>query len=404
MPTSNPVRVEPWPSWPQHGAVEVDALRKVAESGQWNGVDAPAVVDFERDFAAFLEADQVITCTNGTVSLEIAMSALGIGSGDEVIVPPYTFLATASAVLKVNALPVFADIDPDTYCIDPDAVATAIGPRTRAVIAVHFAGHPADLDRLGAICRRQGIALIEDAAHAHGARWNEQPVGTFGEFGSWSFQGSKNLTGGEGGALTTDDDSLAARARELRNCGRRAGKDWYDHFSLGGNWRLTAFQAAVLSAGLARLPNQIARREASAAVLDRELASLPGIAPLARDPRASLHAYHLYAFRYRAEEFGGPALAEFCARLQAHGIPATPGYPRPLPAQPLFSDLAFDVAATGWRPEYEPTRFAQAELPVCQRACAETVWLPHNLLLADPEEMQDVVTAMAEVREAVRIA
>ncbi|WP_084959178.1 DegT/DnrJ/EryC1/StrS family aminotransferase [Thermoactinospora rubra] len=404
MPTSNPVRARPWPSWPRHDAAEAEALRRVVESGEWNGVDAPAVLAFERAYAEFLGAEHVVTCTNGTVSLEIAMAALGIGSGDEVIVPPYTFLATASAVLKVNALPVFADIDPDTYCIDPDAVEAAIGPNTTAVIAVHFAGHPADLDRLRDICSRHGLALIEDSAHAHGASWKGQAVGTFGEFGSWSFQGSKNLTGGEGGALSTGDARLAATARELRNCGRRPGFGWYDHFSLGGNWRLTAFQAAVLSAGLARLPEQIARREACAELLDRELAELPGIVPLARDPRTTAHAHHLYAFRYRAEEFGGPPLPEFCQALQEHGIPATPGYPRPLPRQPLFAERNFDVAATGWRPEHVPTRYAELDLPVCERACAETVWLPHNLLLAEPEEMWDVVTAVALVRKAKRTA
>ncbi|WP_219509687.1 DegT/DnrJ/EryC1/StrS family aminotransferase [Nonomuraea ceibae] len=395
MPTSNPVRVKPWPSWPLHDTAEAEALRQVVESGEWNGVDASAVLAFERAYAGFLDAEHVITCTNGTVSLEIAMTAMGIGSGDEVIVPPYTFLATASAVLKVNALPVFADIDPGTYNLDPDAVVAAIGPRTSAVIAVHFAGQPADLDRLRDICARQGLALIEDSAHAHGAAWNGQLVGTFGQFGSWSFQGSKNLTGGEGGALSTDDALLAATARELRNCGRRPGFDWYDHFSLGGNWRLTAFQAAVLSAGLARLPEQLARREACAEVLDRELAALPGIAPLARDARTTVHAHHLYAFRYRPEESGGPPLEEFCTALQRLGVPATPGYPRPLPRQPLFAERNFDVKATAWRPEHQPTRYDELNLPVCERACAETVWLPHNLLLADPEEMWDVVNAVA---------
>ncbi|HEY8373638.1 MAG TPA: DegT/DnrJ/EryC1/StrS family aminotransferase [Pseudonocardiaceae bacterium] len=397
-----PVRSKPWPAWPQHSAADGEALLKVLDSGAWNGVDAPAVVEFERAWGGYLDAQHVITCVNGTVSLEIALSALGVGHGDEVIVPPYTFLATASAVLNVNALPVFVDIDPDTYCLDPAAVEAAITPRTAAVIVVHLGGHPADLDRLTEICTRHGIPLIEDAAHAHGARWRDRPVGTFGAYGSWSFQGSKNLTSGEGGALSTNDEALATAARELRNCGRRVGGAWYEHFRLGGNWRLTAFQAALLSVGLTRLPEQVERREAAAAVLDTELARIEGIRPLRRDPRATVHAHHLYLFRYDAEAFGGLSLDDFCTALQREGIPATPGYPCPLNEQPVFAEQQFDTAATGWNPDHPATRFDRLDLPVTRRACAETVWLPHNVLLAPAEEMADVVAAVEKVQRAQR--
>ncbi|MGH8939281.1 MAG: DegT/DnrJ/EryC1/StrS family aminotransferase, partial [Actinomycetes bacterium] len=186
----------------------MSATSAVLLSGEWGGVDAPAVREFEALFARSCGARHAASISNGTISLEIALRALGVGHGDEVIVPPYTFLATASAVLGVNALPVFADIDPDTYCLDPQAVAAAIGPRTRAVIVVHLGGHPADLDALRDVCSRHDLPLIEDAAHAHGARWRGRHVGTFGVFGSWSFQGSKNLTCGEGGMLTTEDAAL----------------------------------------------------------------------------------------------------------------------------------------------------------------------------------------------------
>ncbi|MGW5198603.1 DegT/DnrJ/EryC1/StrS family aminotransferase [Streptomyces spiralis] len=393
-----PVRIRPWPEWPIPDAGGRARLLEALDSGEWNGVAAPAVVEFEAEFGRYQNAGHTVTCVNGTVSLEIALSALGVGSGDEVIVPPYTFLATATAVLGVNALPVFADIDPETYCLDPDAVEAAIGPRTAAVICVHLGGHPADLDRLTDICERHGVALIEDAAHAHGARWRDQPVGTFGQYGSWSFQGSKNLTAGEGGALTTNDDALAVAAREIRNCGRAEGGAWYDHHRFGGNWRLTAFQAALLSAGLERLPRQVARREECAAHLDQHLAGIEGIRPLRRDPRATTHAHHLYLFRYDAEAFGGLPLDAFTQALRHEGIPAMTGYPRPLNRQPLFAERRFDQRATGWRPEYPPTRFDRLDLPVCERACGETVWLPHHVLLAPPGEMSDVVEAVDVVR------
>ncbi|AIJ26229.1 MULTISPECIES: DegT/DnrJ/EryC1/StrS family aminotransferase [Amycolatopsis methanolica group] len=395
--TAAPVRVAPWPRWPEHGEPERRRLAEVLDGGMWNGIDAPAVTAFEREFAERLATRHVITCANGTVSLEIALAALGIGAGDEVIVPPYTFLATASAVLGLNALPVFADITPDTYCIDPAAVEAAIGPRTRAVIAVHLAGHPADLDALGEICTRHGIALIEDAAHAHGSSWRDRPVGGFGAFGSWSFQGSKNLTSGEGGALSANDDELAGIARELRNCGRVEGGAWYDHQRFGGNWRITAFQAALLSAGLERLPAQFARREACAARLDAELSDVDGIRPLARDPRATGHAHHLYLFRYSPSAFGGRSVEEFCAALRRHGIPASRGYPLPLYRQPVFARQRFDLLATGWDPGHPPTRYDRIDLPVCERACAESVWLPHHVLLAEPDEMADVATAIRTV-------
>lgn len=396
-----PVRTEPWPAWPVADDTDAEAVRQVIEGGVWNGVDAPAVVEFERQYADFAGSAYAITCTNGSVSLELALQALGVGAGDEVIVPPYTFMATATAVLGVNALPVFADIEPDAYCLDPDAVAAAITPRTAAVIVVHLGGHPADVDRLTELCQARGIALIEDAAHAHGARWRHRPVGTFGAYGSWSFQGSKNLTAGEGGALTTDDATLAGRVRELRNCGRPEDGPWYEHVSLGGNWRLTAMQAALLTGGLRRLPAQLTRREEGAAYLDGTFALLDGISPLPRDPRVDVHAHHLYLFRYDADAFGGLSRAQFCAALGREGIPASPGYPVPLNRQPLFAEHRFDHRATGWDPDYGPTRYDRLALPVAERACAETVWLPHHLLLAPVGQLADVPTAIELVRDDV---
>lgn len=400
--TDAPVRTAPWPTWPQWDESDVALVRAAVDSGEWGGVDAPAVLEFEAAWSRFTDARHTRTCSNGTVSLRIALRALGVGSGDEVIVPPYTFLATATAVLEVSALPIFADIDPDTYCIDPDAVMAAITPRTKAVIVVHLAGHPADLDRLAAICREHGLALIEDAAQAHGAAWDGRPVGGFGAFGSWSFQGSKNLTSGEGGALTTDDAELAGLADSYRNCGRVPEGQWYEHHLLGENHRLTAIQAALLNAGLARLPAQIERREAAAAVLDEELARIEGIRPMRRDPKATVHGHHLYQFRYDDKAFGGLSRTEFVAALQAEGIPASPGYPVPLYRQPVLAARHFDLRATSWRSDEPTTWYDELHLPVCERACAETVWLPHALLLAPPEEMADVVEAVRRVQARVR--
>ncbi|HZC27337.1 MAG TPA: DegT/DnrJ/EryC1/StrS family aminotransferase [Actinopolymorphaceae bacterium] len=402
MSRYEPLRIRPWPAWPVWGQAERDAVDAVVTSGVWGGVNAPVVREFEHAWSEFLGVRETRTCSNGTISLQIALRALGIGAGDEVIVPPYTFAATATAVLEENALPVFADIDAGTHCLDPDAVESAVTERTRAVIAVHLGGHPADLDKLDAVCRRHDLALIEDAAQAHGAEWNGRRVGGFGAFGSWSFQASKNLTSGEGGALTTNDPELADLADSLRNCGRTPNGEWYEHHRLGENHRLTAIQAALLQAGLGRLPDQIRQREESAAVLDRELARLDGIEPMHRDPRATAHAYHLYQFRYEPAAFGGLPRDSFANALKKEGIPASVGYSIPLYRQPIFANAAFDHRATGWSPTDSRTRYGDLHLPACERACATTVWLPQALLLAGADEMCDVVAAVEKVQRGQR--
>ena len=396
----SPVRTTPWPTWPEYGAEEVRLLRAAVDRGIGAAADGPLKVEFERRWAEFTACRHALGVTNGTVTLEIALRALGIGAGDEVIVPPYTFAATATAVLTAGALPVFADIEPDTYNIDPDAVEASVTRRTRAVIAVHLGGAPADLDALTVLCARHGIALIEDAAHAHGAVWSGRPVGGFGAFGSWSFQASKNLSAGEGGALTTDDPELAEAAWVRHNCGRRRGEPWYRHFELGENHRLTEWAAAVLLAGLERLPDQVARREACASYLDAELSTVEGLRPLARDPRVDTHAHHLYLFRYDPGGFGGLDRDAFVAAMNHHGIPASAGYPEPLYRQPVFAQARFDHRATGWSAGNPATSYGDLHLPACERACTSTVWLPHSLLLADPAEMADVVTAVREVQRA----
>ena len=397
-----PVRREPFPSWPVWDEHERNGLLEVLDQGIWSNGAGPKVSELEATFAAFHDAAFGIAAPNGTISLEIAMAALGIGSGDEVIVPPYTFYASASAVLKMNALPIFVDISLDSYCIDPDAVEAAITPRTRAVIPVHLGGHPADMDRLLEIKRKHGIAIIEDAAHAHGSSWNGRKVGAIGDFGAWSFQASKNMTAGEGGMLTTNDPELAERARSFHDCGRVAGGKWYEHAILGGNYRLTEFQSVLLLAQLARLPEHIERREQSAAYLDRELSRFDGIRPLPRDPRVTAHAYHLYVFRFIEDDFGAISRDDFVAAMRAEGIPASTGYPIPLNCQPVFTNRAFDTRATNYDPNYAPTQFERLELPACLRACAETVWLMPNMLLGSSSDMEDIVTAVHKIHDVAQ--
>jgi dTDP-4-amino-4,6-dideoxygalactose transaminase len=269
-------RTEPWPSWPVIDDSDRQALIDVLESGVW-GVGGPQVGAMEREFAEFHDAKHAVATTSGTVALELALRAAEIGPGCEVIVPPYTFIATANAPIMVGAIPVFADIDPDTYCLDPAAAEAAITPSTRAIIGVHIAGSPCDMDALKAVADEHDLVFIEDAAQAHGAEWRGTKVGAIGHLGAFSFQSSKNVCAGEGGVVTTNDDELAARAWSIHNVGRVPEGQWYDHRVLGANLRITGFQAALIRCGLKRLPALMDRRDECGFYLQERLDEIPGI-------------------------------------------------------------------------------------------------------------------------------
>ena len=213
-------------------------------------------LEFEKAFAAYHGARHGIAVTNGTAALEVAMAALNIGPGDEVIVPDFTFVATASAVLFANALPVMVDVDPESHCLDPVLTEAAITSKTKVIIAVNMGGHPADLDALSELARRHGIHLIEDSAHAHGSEWRGKKIGTFGTAATFSFQSSKLMTAGEGGIIISSDDAFERQARSVHDCGRMPGEWFYSHFIYGSNYRLSEWQGAILNVQLGRLAGQ----------------------------------------------------------------------------------------------------------------------------------------------------
>lgn len=334
-----------------------------------------------------------IAVVNGTVALRIALLAAGIRADDEVVVPPYTFVSTASAVIESNAVPVFADIDPHTFNLDPAAVRGALTPRTRAIIPVHFAGQPADMDALTSIAREHGLSVIEDAAHAHGAKYRGRPAGSLGHAAAFSFQSSKNLTAGEGGAITTNDEGLAAACRSIHNCGRAPGRPWYEHHVISGNYRLGEFQGAVLNAQLDRLDEQTETRDRNGRYLASRLADLPGIHPQLRTADCTRHSYHLFMLRFDADAFGAPRAAVL-AGLDAEGIPCSGGYAFPLPDQPLFRDLAFGPYAPAAR---ERRDYRERRCPVSEAICGESVWLEQSLLLGPRDDMDDIVRAFQKV-------
>lgn len=387
------VKQNPWPAWPVWDEQEEQALLRVLRSGTWGSVtpctEAPA---FAEEFARFHEARYGVCNTNGTASLEIALRAAGVRLGDEVIVPPYTFIATATAVIMAGGVPVFADIEPDTYNLDPKAAEAAITPRTRGIIAVHLAGCPADLEAFTDLARKHDLFLIEDCAQAHAAEWKGRKVGAIGDMGCFSFQASKNINAGEGGMVTTDRDDLYARAWSIVNVGRVPEGEFYEHHLLGSNYRMTEFQAALLRVQLTRLPEQARRRWENGRYLNQELARIPGIRPMRIDDRVTMHAFHLYMFRFDGAQFGRMTRGEFISALSAEGVPCSAGY------VPLYRNPVFHNASNFPGREVD---YARTRCPVAERICAdEAVWLTQNLLLGSREDMDDIAEAVAKIRQA----
>ena len=375
-----PVRQKPFARYPVFDERELLALREVLESGIWGGYN-PKVKEFEQAFADFHQARFGITAANGTVTLETALSAAGIGPGDEVIVPPISFIATATAVLRIGATPVFADIDQATYNLDPSRVEEALTERTRAIIPVHFAGQPADMDALMSMAERRGLIVIEDCAHAHGATWRGKSIGSFGHFGSFSFQASKNLTAGEGGFLTTNNEELAEIARSICNQGRRNGGGWFEHVRLGTNYRLTGWQAAILLTQLSRLPEQIERRNENARFLNEQLSGINLISLPFVDERVTCHSYYLYMIRLNLDRFPGITKDNFVRALTAEGIPTSPGYPYPLYKNQVFNDY----------------KHIRNDCPAAEKMCSNSFWLSHEIMLSQPDSLNDVFSAIEKI-------
>lgn len=390
-----PVRSKPWPRWPVFDETEIEAVAEVVRSGKWFSHGGTKVATFAERFAALQNARFAAPLTNGTQAIEIALRAVGVKAGDEVIVPPYTFIASASAIVAVNAVPVFVDIDPETYNLDPACVEAAITDRTSAILAVHIAGCPADLDALGEIARRRGLKLVEDAAQAVGAEWKGRRVGAIGDAGTFSFQASKNLNAGEGGVVVTDQEAVYDAAWSLINVGRVRDGAWYQHEWMSGNYRMSEWQGAILLTQMARLEEQTERRNRNALYLAERLSAIPGIAPLKRDERVTRHAYHLFIFRYDGAAFGGRSRQEFLQALAAEGIPCSAGY------VPLYGQKAFRINSETHPFPAQRVDYSQVHCPVTERVCAEeAIWMGQSILLAEREDMDDIVEAVAKIQRA----
>ncbi len=385
--------------WPVFDETEIKAVADVVRSGKWGNPDCGDIVKaFEDEFAAFCGTKYALTCVNGSVALRLALIACGVRPGDEVIIPPYTFIATSTIVLEANCVPVFVDIDPDTYNLDPEKIEAAITKRTRAIIPVHFAGQACDMDKIMAIAKKHNLKVIEDACHGHGAEYKGKKLGSIGDAGCFSFQSSKNLTCGEGGMVITNDERLYDMMNSLRNVGRVKGGQWYEHHNLGCNYRMTQLQVILLVNQLKRLKEQTLRRHENGTYLNSLLEKIDGIIPLSRGKGETLHSYHIYIFKYDKSKFNNLPKVEFSQMLAAEGVPCFMGYPQPLYKQPLFQEKNFMCYAIP-----EDVSYKDVFCPVTEKACCEeAVWIMQHAMLGPKEDMDRFAEAIIKIQKAVK--
>jgi dTDP-4-amino-4,6-dideoxygalactose transaminase len=395
-----PVRREPFPRWPVTDAREEQALTDVIRSGEWFRVGGRQVERFEAEYAKLTGSPHCLATANGTSALLTSLHALGVGPGDEVIVPPYTFVATVNVVLLLHALPVFVDSDIETSQIDARKVGAAITERTRAIVPVHLGGAVADLDTILEAARGRGVPVVEDACQAHLAEWRGRKVGTYGKTGCFSFQASKNLNAGEGGAILTADPDLLEACYEFHNNsrGRTQRGASFSYRMSGANLRMTEFQGAILLAQMTRLEEQAATRDRNAAYLTRLLADIPGITPARMYEGCTRNAYHLYMFRYDPRPFAGLPRADFLKALRAEGVPASGGY-SPLNKEPFLEET---LAGRGYRRIYSREQLAELrernECPQNDRLCGEAVWLTQTMLLGPRQDMDQIADAVRKIQ------
>ena len=406
-------KAKPWPKWPLWDEKEEQGLLEVLKSGVWS-YNGPKESEFNKAFAKFIGTEYALSVANGTVSLQLALEACDIGWGDEVIVPGLTWQATAAAALDVNAVPVLVDVNEENWCIDPAEVEKAISPRTKAIIPVHLYGSFADMDAIMEIAKKHNLRVIEDSAHKQGGEWNGKKAGSIGDIGSFSFQLSKLMTAGEGGALTTSNPQLYEKLDALRNCGRRPVNEQFADKGTGiygdegnliqsGNYRITDFQAALLIEALKRLPEQNRIRDENAKYINSLLAELPGIKPMRVDKRETMGAYYNFSFRYNKDEFKGLDVVKFREALGKElGCPVESSY------EPLNACALYTPHTKPWRhklneehwKEIDPVRF---NLPVCHRIYEEeSVCFHHSILMGTKTDMDLIIKAIEKIYDNVQ--
>ncbi len=390
------VRARPWPAWPVATEEDIAAVAEVLRSGKWNRWRSDRVEALEAALRESTGAAHVVALASGTAGLEVALKAAGVRPGDEVIVPAYTYIATATAVLQVGGVPVFADIIPETENVDPDSMESLVTERTRALLPVHVSGLPCDMAAILGVAERHSLRVIEDTAQGIGGMWNGRRLGTIGDAGAYSFQASKNLPGGEGGAVVTNDPEIAERAFMLMHI---------NYETLGWNYRLPAMTAALTLSQLERLPALQARRQANAAFLREALAAIPGMAPTRVDSFVTADGLHGLGVRFISAEFSTHAPVSrdaFAQALHAEGIPCALGYGAPVYKSPLFQEaharMRYQCPVACDHPAMANMDYANLHLPNVERLCAEeALRFNQPMLLGTQKDMQDIVDSVSKI-------
>lgn len=395
-----PVHTGGWQKWPVWRGDWEPKMLEVLRSCKWYRPAGPNVYGFEQDYAKLLGARRCLATASGTTALMVSLHVLGVDAGDEVIVSPFTFIASYNAILAHKALPVFADTDPATFTLDPKSIASRITDRTRAIMPVHIYGLPCDMEPIGALARQRGFGVVEDACQAWLAEYRGRKCGTLGDLGCFSFQESKHLPSGEGGAITSDRDELIDRCDSFHNCGRASGSfKGNGSFTRGLNFRMTQFQAALLRQQFEKFVGETARRQESAAYLTTRLAQIPGISP-ARLPAESRGVYHLYPFRYDANRFHGLSREGFLKALTAEGVPGHAVY-----KEQYFDGLLDEaIQSRGYQRLFSAARLKAYrdsfhELKGNREVCTTAVGLPQTVLLAERSALDHIVEAVARIQK-----
>jgi len=393
-----PVRTAPYPSWPFYDEREKEALIAVLESRKWTSSpyldDLPAT-ELEERFAAYNDAQYGVATGSGTDALQITFAAAGVREGDEVIVAPNTFIAGVTPILFLGAVPVFADVEPECLTLDPEAVEAAITDRTKVISPLHLAGYPCDMDRINQIAADNGLKVVADACHAHGAEWQGTKVGSLADISAYSFQQGKNMTAGEGGMAITNDQELYELCYMYHNDGRGMGKDIGTYKVQGWNFRMSGFQAAVLLVQLERLDELLDRRARSVAYLKEGLAKIGGLRFPHEDPRMTRLTYLYPRLVYEASAFGGLAAERFAQAVAAEGIPCSAGSEALLYQHPVFAEQRFFFE------ESKRIDYTQVHCPVAEAARGRSIAFPQTVLLGDEAGLDDFIEAVAKVKDNV---
>lgn len=397
----DPVRTKKWMDWPIWDESAEDPVLSVLRSGKWYREWGTQVAKFEKMYAELIGAKRALATASGTTALETALHVLGVDAGDEVIVSPYTFIATYNVVFNQKALPVFADTDQETFLINPDKIEEKINDRTKAILPVHILGLPADMNSINAIAKKHDLVVIEDACQAWLAEYDGTKCGTLGDLGCFSFQNSKHLPSGEGGAVTGNDDAIMDLCHSYHNCGRAYGKttsEFTGYPYRGGNKRMMEMQAVILMDQMKRIQSDADKRLENALYLDSKLKDIPGIIPYKLAKGANRSAYHLYPFRYKKEHFDGLPRKKFLNALSAEGIPCSEGY------GPQYNDGLMEEAlnSPGYQRLFTKQRLDSyreelKNLPDNDQLTREAVWLFQNMLLGEKEDMNDIINAVQKI-------